>query len=420
MSPPKALALALGERLGLLARTLRSWPWSDTARTLRQRFREDRLGLSAGSLTFTTLIALVPLLTVMLAVFTAFPMFAKFQGALEQFLLQSLVPDSIAKPVLRGLTTFAAKASRLGTAGVLLLLVTALALMMTIDRTLNQIWRVRRPRPLAQRLLIYWAAITLGPLVLGMSLTVTSYALSASRGLVGALPGGVNLLFDALQFVLLATAMAGLFHFVPNTHVRRRDAWSGALFVAVGFELAKAGLAWYVERLGTFSAVYGTFATLPILLLWVYLGWVVVLLGAVVAAYAPSLRMRVVRRPDAPGQRFALALAMLDQLQRARHAGRAGATLPEMAATLRTDTLQLEPVLEVLLALGIAGRLDEHPEPRHVLLVDAARTAARPLIEALLLAPGDESTAFARHARFAEMTLAELVDATPAPHHTGG
>ena len=125
------------DQLATLLQTLRTWPWFDTARTLRQRFREDRLGITASSLTFTTLIALVPLVTVMLALFSAFPMFAKFQGALQQYFLQSLVPDGIAKPVLGALTQFAAKANRLGSAGLVVLLVTALALMLTIDRTLN-------------------------------------------------------------------------------------------------------------------------------------------------------------------------------------------------------------------------------------------------------------------------------------------
>jgi len=165
-------------------RVLRTWPWEATLRTLGERFRDDRLGITAGSLTFTTLIALVPLLTVMLAVFTAFPMFSAFQGALEKYFLQMLVPDTIARPVLRALTQFAAQASRLGSAGLLLLGCTALALMLTIDRTLNAIWRVRKPRPFGQRVLVYWAALTLGPLVLGVSLSMTSYAVSASRGLV--------------------------------------------------------------------------------------------------------------------------------------------------------------------------------------------------------------------------------------------
>ena len=116
----------------------------------------------------------MPLVTVMLAVFSAFPMFSSFQVALEKYFLQSLVPDSIAKPVLRALTQFATKANRLGAVGLVLLVVTALALMLTIDRTLNAIWRVRKPRPIAQRVLVYWAALTLGPLVLGMSLSLTS------------------------------------------------------------------------------------------------------------------------------------------------------------------------------------------------------------------------------------------------------
>ena len=169
-------------RLAGLARALRDWPWLDTLRTLRQRFREDHLGLTAGSLTFTTLISLVPLVTVTLAVFTAFPIFARFQSSLQDYLLQSLVPDSIARPVLRGLTQFAGQASKLGSAGLIVLGLTALALMFTIDRTLNGIWRVPKPRPLAQRVLVYWAGLTLGPLVLGASLSLTSYALTASRG----------------------------------------------------------------------------------------------------------------------------------------------------------------------------------------------------------------------------------------------
>jgi membrane protein len=138
---------SLRERLrvgtALAFETLRTWPWFETLRTLRQRFREDRLGLSAGSLTFTTLIAIVPLLTVTLALFTAFPIFAKFQDSLQKYFLQSLVPDAIAKPVLGALTQFANKASRLGSAGLVILVVSALSLMLTIDRTLTGIWRVR-------------------------------------------------------------------------------------------------------------------------------------------------------------------------------------------------------------------------------------------------------------------------------------
>jgi membrane protein len=399
------------DQLATLAQTLRTWPWFDTARTLRQRFREDRLGITASSLTFTTLIALVPLLTVMLALFSAFPMFAKFQGALQQYFLQSLVPDGIAKPVLGTLTQFAAKANRLGSAGLVFLLFSALALMLTIDRTLNGIWRVRKPRPIAQRVLVYWAAITLGPLMLGISLTLSSYALTSSRGIVDALPGGLALALQTLEFALLWLGISALFRYVPNTDVRWRHALAGGLFVAVGLEVAKRGLAWYVSAMPGISMIYGAFATLPILLLWIYLSWLIVLFGAVIAAYAPSLQMHLVRQGDAPGRRFALALALLRELQRARAAPPHGLTIAQVATRQRVDPLQVEPLMELLLRLGWVARMDEEAAKRHVLLCDAAATRAEPLIDQLLLAPDARTQAFRQHAGLGRLTLAELIGA---------
>lgn len=391
-------------------RALRTWPWADTFRTVRQRFREDRLGLTAGSLTFTTLIGLVPLVTVMLALFTAFPMFATFQAALEQYLLRSLVPGAIAKPVLAALTQFAAKASQVGSLGLVALLVAALALVFTIDRTLNAIWRVRKPRPLAQRVLVYWAALTLGPLLLGVSLSVTSYAISASRGLVNAMPGGVTLLLGVIQFAMVAAGVAGMFRFVPNTHVRWSHAWAGGLFVAAGFEAAKRGLAWYVGLVPTYSVIYGAFATLPIFLLWIYLSWVVMLLGAVIAAYAPSLSMRVARIPDTPGYRFALAVALLRELRRARDGQGRGLGAHELAGAVHVDPLQVEPVLDTLIAMDWVARLDEEGAQRHVLLIDVERTLARPLIDGLLLGDERAAAAFRRRAGLDRLTVRELFE----------
>ena len=409
MSPLIEVQPSASQRLASWLNELRTWPWLETLRTLRERFREDHLGLTASSLTFTTLIALVPLVTVMLAVFSAFPMFASFELALEKYFLQSLVPDNIAQPVMRTLTQFAAKARGMGSVGLLLLGATALALMLTIDRTLNAIWRVRNARPIGQRVLVYWAGLTLGPLVLGVSLSMTSYALSASRGVVNALPGGLSLLLGVLEFSLLAAAMAGLFHYVPNTFVRWRHALSGGLFVAVGFEVAKAALAWYVVAVPTFSAVYGAFATLPILLLWIYLGWVIVLLGAVVAAYAPSLQMGL-RRPQATaGHRFELALVVLKELQRAQREPARGRSLVAMAENLRIDPLQVEPVLDLLVELGWAVRVDEEGAQRYVLLCDTATTAAAPLVDALLLVPSETTQHFRQAAGFARLNLQDLL-----------
>lgn len=390
-------------------RTLRAWPWYETARTLRQRFREDRLGLTAGSLTFATLIALVPLLTVMLAVFSAFPMFREFRVSLEKYFLRTLVPDAIAKPVLGALNTFAAKAGGLGGMGAIILLVTAIMVMLTIDHTLNAIWRVRQPRPIAQRVLVYWAGLTLGPLAIGLSLSLTSYAISASRGLVGDLPGGVGLVLGTLQFVLLAGAMAGLFRYVPNTPVLWRHALAGGLFVAVAFEVTKRLLAWYLQLVPTYSAIYGAFATVPILLVWMYLGWVIVLLGAVIAAYAPSLQMRVQHRPDLPGDRFALALALLGELQTARHSARHGLDMGELMQRLRTEPRHLDPILEALIALDWVARLEEGGAQRHVMLCEPAETPAAPLVQRLLLAPVPEAAPFWQRADVERMTLGELL-----------
>ena len=392
-----------------LAHALRDWPWFDTLRTLRLRLRDDHLALSASSLTFTTLISLVPLATVMLALFTAFPMFARFQVALQQYFLQSLVPDTIARPVLLALTQCAGKANKLGAVGLVVLGLTALALMFTIDRTLNAIWRVPKSRPLAQRVLVYWAALTLGPLVLGASLSITSYALSASRGVVNELPGGVSLLLGLVEFSLLAVSMASLFRFVPNTHVRWSHALAGGVFAALGFQLVKRGLAWYVSQVPTFSVLYGAFATLPILLLWIYLSWLIVLLGAVIAAYAPSLAMRVVRLPDWPGERFALAVALLQLLNQSRSTDQPGLGTEALAGLLRVDPLQVEPVLDELLALGWCGRLDEQGDQRHVLLIHIEHTPAQPLLDRLLLREHRTTQAFRQRAGFAGMSVADLL-----------
>jgi len=378
----------LPDRASQFYKDLLAFPWKNTAITLRERFRDDRLGLTASSLTFTTTIALVPLITVALAVFSAFPMFAKFQDVLQKWLIESLIPENIARQVLGYLTQFAGKASRLGVAGVAVLFTTALALILTIDRTLNNIWRVRRPRALAQRVLVYWAGMTLGPLLLGASLTMTSYAISASRGVVGVMPGGVGVLLDIIQFVLLAGGAAALYHYVPNTQVKWSHAWLGGVFVSTAMELAKKLLALYLAKVPTYSVVYGALATVPILLVWIYVAWVIVLLGAVIAAYLPSLLAGVARRSSGPGWQFQLALEILQQLNQVQSSEQRGLTIGQLAAALRVDPLRLEPVLETLGVFDWTGRLEEEVagrDARYVLLANPDATMLEPLMDRLLL-----------------------------------
>ncbi len=355
---------------------------------LGKRFRDDRLGLTASSLTFTTTIALVPLITVALAIFTAFPMFGKLQGVLQKWLVESLVPDNISRQVLGYLTQFAGQASRLGTLGVIALLVTTLALMATIDRTLNGIWRVRARRPLGRRVLLYWSSMTLGPLLLGASVTMTSLAVSASKGLIGAMPGGVTFLLDLVQYAMLAAGTAALYHYVPYTHVKWSHAWVGGIFVSTAMEVTKKLLVLYLGKVPTYSVVYGTFATMPILLVWTYLAWVIVLVGAVITAYLPTLRSGVVRGDLGPGWRFQLALETLQGLHRARSGPAKGRTVTELAAAAQVSHLGIEAALEPLLKLDWVARIDPaagQTEPRYVLLADPDSTPMAPLLQDLLL-----------------------------------
>lgn len=424
---PLPLPPSLAQRLESWLVQLSRFPWRTTAHTLRARFREERLGLTAGSLTFTTLLALVPFAVVALAMFTVFPIFAEMQLVLQRWLIDSLVPDSISRPVLGYLTQFADKARGLGVVGFSSLLVTALALILTIDRTLNNIWRVPRLRPLGQRVLIYWAVLTLGPLVLAASLALTTSAASAaSRGLGSALPGGARLLFDAIEFFVLAVGMAALYRYVPNTPVHWRHAWAGGLFVAVGMELAKKALALYLASVPTYSVLYGTFATLPILLLWVYVAWVIVLLGAVVAAYLPSLLTGVARGAGGQGWVFTLAIEVLQQLHRARPQPPHGLSALQLAQQLRVDVLQAGAVLQTLAALGWVARVDETADlanptdgadARYLLLADPATTHMEPLVQRLLLARTPPLERLWAHAGLEVLTLADVLarESPPRP-----
>ena len=156
----------------------------DLLRFARRRLNEERLPQVAGSLTFTTVLALVPMLTIALAIFTTFPIFNTFHASLEAYFIKSLMPKTISNTILGYLNQFSSKATRLSAFGAIGLIVTTVVMMLTIDRAFNQIWRVKAARPLTQRVVVYWAIVTLGPLLIGMSITVTSYLLTATGGLV--------------------------------------------------------------------------------------------------------------------------------------------------------------------------------------------------------------------------------------------
>ena len=403
------------QRLQVFWADLSHFPWRGTLSMLRDRFREDHMGLTASSLTFTTSIALVPFFTVALAVFTAFPMFSNMQGALQGWLIDSLIPDNIARQVLGYLTQFSRQANKLGAAGLGILLITAIALILTIDRTLNGIWRVKNPRPFAQRVLIYWSAITLGPVLLGASLALTASVVTTTSGLVGTLPFSLRFLLGTFQFFLIAAGLAALYRYVPNTYVKWTHAWVGGVFAAAGIELAKKALALYLSKVPTYSMIYGAFATLPILLIWIYVAWVIVLLGAVIAAYLPSLLAGVAKRGTGHGWQFQLAVEVLQRLSSLRRTAQLGCSASSLALTLQIDVLQLEPVLETLTELAWVGQLipntdagaDE--ESSYILLADPDQTLLEPLMQLLLLEKTDSTSPLWRQANWSALHVRDVL-----------
>ncbi|MEW6707953.1 MAG: YihY family inner membrane protein [Pseudomonadota bacterium] len=254
------------------------------ARQTIRRAREERLAQVAASLSFTTVLSVVPLLAVSLALFVRFPAFGQLEEAIERYLLKSLLPPEIARTVLKHLGQFAANANGLTWLGSALVLLTAVAMLLTVENALNRIWQVRRDRPLLKRVGLYLLMLALGPPVVGASLWATSYVVGASAGLLGALPPSARLALDFSPVLLGALAVAGLFHFVPNTAVRRRHALVGGLIASAAFELGKRGFAAFLLKVPTYKAVYGAFATLPVFLLWVYFSWLVMLSAALVTA----------------------------------------------------------------------------------------------------------------------------------------
>jgi membrane protein len=249
-----------------------------------QRAREERLPQVAGSLTFTTVLSVVPLLAVCFALFARFPFFRPVQEALNEHLLKVLLPADISRAVLRHLQHFAANAGGLTLVGFLFLLATAVLMLLTVENALNRIWLVKKDRPLLKRVVLYLLVLALGPLALGASLWATAQVLRASIGLVGTLSPQAAFVMNLGPVLIGAVAMAGLFYFVPNTQVRKRDAILGGLLASIAFELGKRGFAAYLLHVPTYKAVYGAFALVPVFLLWVYLSWLLTLATALVTA----------------------------------------------------------------------------------------------------------------------------------------
>ncbi len=346
----------------------------DVLRFALRRAYDVRLAQVAGGLTFTTVLALVPLLAVALSLFTAFPLFAEFRVSLEKDLLRGLLPEQYAPLILRYLNDFASKAGRLTAFGLIFLVFTALSMILTVDRIFNDIWRVQRRRPLVQRVLLYWSLLTLGPIVVGASLSAASYVMSMSAGWTAQLPATLRAALELTPFILGASAVAATYVVVPNRKVMWRDAAVGALVAAVLGELMRDGFAWYIKA-GTVANIYGAFAVLPLFLLWVYLSWLVILFGAAIAATAPMLRATRFSDELRAGNSFITAVALLRALHDARRRGDNDGRVPlaALARAVRTAPDEAERLLMVLEELGYVSRLGGTQAGTWLLTGDPAR-----------------------------------------------
>jgi membrane protein len=263
-------------------------------RAMLEQSRDLRLAQTAGSLTFLSVFAIVPMFTIGFGVLAALPVFARMREALQSFLAANLFPPAFSETLLEHLNQFATKAGELSVLGAAAFFVTAFTALLTTEATLNRIWEVDRRRPLTLRLMLYWALMSLGPLL--MATSITANGILMSQWLSGYDVFGLRSLWLALlPWLTTFVGMTLLYRLMPATSVRWREALTGALAASLLLELLRRAIGLYVSTLPSYTVVYGTFAALPLLLLWLFLGWTVLLGGALLAANLRGWRKPEVR-----------------------------------------------------------------------------------------------------------------------------
>ncbi|MEZ3501002.1 virulence factor BrkB family protein [Pantoea sp. KPR_PJ] len=252
------------------------WLW---LKLLWKRIDEDNMTTQAGNLAYVSLLALVPLIAVVFALFSAFPVFAEVSVQLKNFIFTNFVPAT-GNVVERYLDQFVANVHRMTALGAIGLIITALLLMHSVDTSLNTIWRSHKKRPLVYSFAVYWMILTLGPLLAGASLAISSYLLSLRWISDSGVYGLIDQMLRIFPLLLSWLAFWLLYSIVPTRSVPARDALIGALVAGALFELGKKGFALYVTMFPSYQLIYGVLAVIPILFLWVYWTWCIVLLGA--------------------------------------------------------------------------------------------------------------------------------------------
>ena len=321
------------------------------------RFTQERCLEMAASLTFTTLLSLVPLITIALTLFSAFPVFADFSAQIKSFVLGNMPPETGGKIISHYMEQFAESAAKLTALGIVFLAFTAMLMMLTIDDAFNKIWRVSRRRTLLLRILTYWAVLTLAPLLVGGSLSLTSWLVGVSTGYAKQVPAFGMVMLKIVPALLTTTAFTLLFRVVPNCFVPMRHALIGGIVAAVAFEYMNRTFAFYIANFPTYKLVYGAFASIPIFLLYIYLSWLTVLLGALIAASLSHWRGGSIK-PLLPPAQLYYALRILKMMNEGMRSGTVS-NLPVLSKRLHIGFDSLEQILEKLAQANIVRKLSE-------------------------------------------------------------
>ena len=319
------------------------------------KFRHDKCVQMAASLTFDTLLSLVPLITIALTLFSAFPVFAEFSSQIKHFLLSNMLPETGGKMISFYVEQFAESASKLTAVGLVFLALTAMLVMVTIDNAFNTIWHVSKPRPLMKRILVYWAVLTLAPLLIGASLSLTSWLVGLSIGYTQQAPVFGMVTLKVVPVLLTTLAFSLLFRVMPNRYVPMPHAFIGGAVAAVAFETMNRSFGFFIEHFPTYKLVYGAFASIPIFLFWIYLSWLTILFGALIAASLSRWQHRGARQLNNVAQ-FYFAVRILGAMQAGLATGEVQSAL-SLSKSLNLDFEETEDLLEKLMRAKIVRQL---------------------------------------------------------------
>jgi len=251
--------------------------------TIFRRFHSENMMQISAALAFTTLMALVPLVTVILSVADVVPFFNLLILRLDLLVQETLLPTGAASTIAGSIGRFSHKAQQLTVAGMAMLSVTAFLLMHTIERAFNHLWQVK-PRPFVARIKLYVFVMAVWPFVLAAVAAAISFAVSASLGLLDEPLWIRKALLKTVSVVMLALFFSFLYYAVPNAQVSRRAAVAGGVFAAVGFSGMQKIFELYLVKSALLKSIYGAFAAFPVFLVWLHLCWAVVLFGGLLAA----------------------------------------------------------------------------------------------------------------------------------------